>query len=411
MQHDVTTVGQSDVAVPQGPLADLRILDMTIAMAGPLATSRLGDLGADVIKVESPQGDFSREWPLNGYRHGADSSAFMMLNRNKRAMVIDLKKPEARALFYDMVRKADALVQNFRPGVAERLGIGYETLHEINPALVYVSISGYGDTGPMVAQPGQDLLVQCFSGLAFNAGTRSGLPHPSPVYMVDACASHLATQAVMAGYIARLRTGQGQHFKTSLLAAALEIQVQEISTYLTSGRMAERSEHPFASNWMEAPYGVYRTADDFIAIAHVHLPVLAEAFGDEDFKAAIETEPDFEHADARLAFRDRIGALTAKNFARKTTEEWLAELLPQGIWVGPVLTYADLANHPQTQDFFTSVEHPAGPYRTLAPAITYDDQAPVRRGPRFAEHTDEILREFGLDSEAIAALHQAGVVQ
>ena len=229
-----------------GPLGGLRVLDLTIAMAGPLATSRLGDLGADVTKIESPAGDFSRQWPLNGYRHGGDSSAFMMLNRNKRSMIVNLKEEEGRDILYRMARDADILIQNFRPGVDKRLGIDFETLHAINPKLVYVSISGYGDSGPMVDRPGQDLLVQSFSGLTFNAGTRDGLPHPSPIYMIDASASHLAAQAAMAGYIERLKTGKGQHLKVSLLGAALEIQIQEISTYLTSGRMAARSDHPLS---------------------------------------------------------------------------------------------------------------------------------------------------------------------
>jgi len=394
-----------------GPLAGLRILDLTIAMAGPLATSRMGDLGADVIKIESPLGDFSRQWPLNGYRHGDDSSAFLMLNRNKRAIVLDLKREEGRQILYNLVATADILVQNFRPGVERRLGIDFETLNAINPGLVYVSISGYGDSGPMVARPGQDLLVQSFSGLTFNAGTNDGLPHPSPVYLVDACASHVAAQAAMAGYIERRRTGKGRHFKVSLLAAALEIQIQEVSTYLTSGRAADRSAHPFASTWMEAPYGIYRTSDGFIAIAHAKLPTLAELFGDPRLQEAADNAPSHDDRAARLAYRDRIGRLVAENFARRTTQDWIDALTPHDIWVGPVLDYEGLAAHPQAQDLFTMVDHPAGPYRTLAPVVCHDLPAPIRRGPGFGEHTDEVLGEGGLDAERVAALRAEGVVR
>jgi crotonobetainyl-CoA:carnitine CoA-transferase CaiB-like acyl-CoA transferase len=142
-------------------------------------------------------------WPINGYMHGDESSAYLMLNRNKRSIVLDLKNEAARTVFLDLVRQADILVQNFRPRVAKKLGIDYETLAAVRPELVYVSISGYGDEGPMVDRPGQDLLVQSFSGLTFNGGTADGLPHPSPVYMVDTCASHHAPEAALAGSVER----------------------------------------------------------------------------------------------------------------------------------------------------------------------------------------------------------------
>jgi crotonobetainyl-CoA:carnitine CoA-transferase CaiB-like acyl-CoA transferase len=395
----------------RGPLAGVKVLDLTLAMAGPLATARMGDLGAEVIKVESPSGDFARHWPINGYMHGDESSAYLMLNRNKRSIVLDLKNEAARTVFLDLVRQADILVQNFRPRVAKKLGIDYETLAAVRPELVYVSISGYGDEGPMVDRPGQDLLVQSFSGLTFNGGTADGLPHPSPVYMVDTCASHHATEAALAGYVERLRTGRGQHLKVSLLAAALEIQIQELSVFMTSGRDAIRCKTPFASTWMEAPYGIYRTADSFIAVAQARLPDLAEAFGDPRILEAHENQPPHEDVEARRAFRDRIGALVQEAFLRKTTAQWIEELTARDIWVGPVNTYADVVAHPQMQNLFATIDHPAGPYRTLAPAIRCAETSPMTKSPALGEHTDEILAELGVAPDGIRSLREAGAVR
>jgi crotonobetainyl-CoA:carnitine CoA-transferase CaiB-like acyl-CoA transferase len=391
-------------------LEGLKVLDLTIAMAGPLATSRLGDLGADVIKVESPSGDFSRQWPLNGYSHGGDSSAFLMLNRNKRSLVLDLKNPDARVVVDALAKWADVVVQNFRPGVADRLGVGYDRLRTINPQMVYVAISGYGDAGPMVERPGQDLLVQSMSGMTFNAGTADGLPHPSPVYLADAAASHLAAQAALAGYIARLRTGKGALYKVSLLGAALEIQIQEISTYLTSRRSAERSSRPFASTWMEPPYGIYRTADSFIAIAHAKLPVLAELFDEPRLLELDQDRPKPDDVPARARFRDDVGTIVAQQFARRTTQEWLDHLTPHDVWVGPVLTYAELERHPQARDLFIEVDHPAGPYKTLAATIKFEGAQPPRRAPQMGEHTREIIEQLGL-SDQLLALRDAGAVR
>ncbi len=395
-----------------GPLAGLKVIDLTIAMAGPLATSRMGDLGADVIKVESPSGDFSRIWPLAGYFHGGESSAFLTLNRSKRAMVIDLKQPRGLALLYRLIADADILVQNFRPKVAKRLAIDFETLAEINPGLVYISISGYGDAGPMVDRPGQDLLVQSFSGLTFNGGVRGEKPQPSPVYLVDTCASHLAVEAALAGYIERLRTGRGQHMKVSLLAAAMEVQIQEISTYMTSHRQAKRSGRHFVSTWMEPPYNIYQTADGWIAIAHATFPAIAEAFSVPELVALGEARPDITDEQPYLEWRDRVYDIVAAQFLTRDTQEWMERMTALGIWVGPVMDYAQVAEHPQNQSLFTDIEHPiGGAYRTLAPAIVCQNGPSLRPAPRLGEHTAEVLTELGLDAQEIELLIQQGVIR
>lgn len=238
------------------PLSGLKIVDLTIAMAGPLATQRLADMGADVIKVEVPgTGDLTRVFALSGLRLGDETTSFLALNRNKRSIALNLKSEKGLNILLDLVESADVLIQNFRPGVADRLGLGYVAVCERNPAIIYCSISGYGNQGPMAGRPGQDLLVQAFSGMMFNAGTADGPPHPAPVYLVDTCASHLATSAILAGLYQRSRDSCGQHVEVSLLGAALEIQSQEIMTYLSTGELADRSSAPFASAWLAPPYG------------------------------------------------------------------------------------------------------------------------------------------------------------
>lgn len=392
-------------------LAGVRILDLTIAMAGPLATSRMSDLGAEVIKVESPGGDFSRHWPIDGYWHGQESSAYLMLNRGKRSLCLDLKQPESQPVLHRLIAQSDILVQNFRPRVAAKLGIDFETVHKLNPKLVYVSISGYGDSGPMVDRPGQDLLIQSFSGLAFNAGTDDGLPHPSPVYMVDTCASHLATESALAGYIEAQRTGVGRQFKVSLLAAALEIQIQEISTYLNTGRMAPRSQRPFASVYMEPPYGIYRTADGFIAIAQAKFPNLAKAFSDPDIEKIGADAPPHDQVEARRAWRDSVAAKIASHFSHRSTQSLLDLLTPLDIWVNPVQSYADLIGNDQFKPFVTQVDHAGGPYKTLAPSIDTGETRKLAAAPKLGEHSDEVLAELGFSGDERQAMRSAGAVR
>src|SRR5690606_2509631 len=197
-----------------GPLAGLRVLDLTIALAGPMCSQRLGEMGANIIKIEAPGGgDFSRYSTMAGITKFGDATTFVTLNRNKRSLILDLKAEAGREALYRMVRDADVLIQNFRPRVAGRLGIDYATLSAINPRLVYGSISGYGEDGPLKDRPGQDLLLQSFAGLTLNGGRASELPHPSPLYMVDVSASHLLTEGVLAALVARGVTGRGQEIK------------------------------------------------------------------------------------------------------------------------------------------------------------------------------------------------------
>ncbi|MGA2792854.1 MAG: CaiB/BaiF CoA-transferase family protein [Roseiarcus sp.] len=397
-----------------GPLAGLRVVDLTLAMAGPLSTQRLADMGAEVIKVEGPtRADFSRSAVMADVLLGGETIPYLTLNRNKKSVALDLKVEEGREILYRLVKTADAVVQNFRPGVADRLGIGYATLSALKPDIVYVSISGYGDDGPMVARPGQDLLVQAFSGLTWNAGTKNAPPHPSPVYMVDVMASHLAAEGLLAGIVQRQRTGRGAEVKVSLLGAALEVQIQELSTYLTTGRQAPRGGQPYASTWMEPPYGIYRTADGWLAIAQSSLSAIAKVLGSEALaRLAMEKPQDPEDRDGVNRWRDRVYPAVADAIANWKTEEAVDALFAAGVWSGPVNDYAAVRSHPQFKSFFVTYEHPrAGALTTTAPTVRFSTDPSTRMGgaPALGEHTADILRSLGYSDAETEALYRLGV--
>jgi len=396
-----------------GALHGLRVIDLTLAMAGPLSTQRLADMGAEVIKIEGPaRPDFARTAVMADVTLGGETTPYLTLNRNKKSVALDLKSRAGREALLRLVRTADALVQNFRPGVAERLGVGYAALSALRPELVYVSISGYGDEGPMVDRPGQDLLVQAFSGLTWNAGTSDGPPHPSPVYMIDVMASHLASEAVLAGLIRRMRTGRGGEVKVSLLGAALEVQIQELSTFLTTGREAPRGAHPYASTWMEPPYGVYRTADGWLAIAQSSLSAIGKVLNSAEIARLAGEKPADETDRAGVnAWRDRIYPAVARALAPWKTEDAVAALFAAGVWSGPVNDYAALKKDPQFAPYFATYEHPrAGRITTTAPTIRFSDEteAALRGAPALGEHTAEILRELGYTDAEARALFAEG---
>lgn len=405
----------SDLQSPTGgPLAGLVVLDLTLALAGPLCTQRLGDMGADVIKIEGPRRpDFTRNAPLRDARLGGETTAYLSINRNKRSLALDLKAPEAQEIFYKLVESSDVVIQNFRPGVAERLGVSFERLKSINSRIVYVSISGYGDEGPMIARPGQDLLVQAFSGTTLNAGTADGLPHPAPIYVVDVAASHNACEAVLAGIIQRDRTGMAVEAKVSLLAAVLEIQIQEITTYLSTGRTAPRATSPYASTWMEPPYGIYKMADGHIAIAQADLGALAEAL-DLPVLHTLKTErPDPADSQAILGWRDQIYPIIAEKLESLEVDSTVNLLHSQGIWCGPVNDYAALAAHPQAKNLFAKIVHPrAGDLTTLAPSIAFSTQPDpaIKPAPALGEHTESILGSIGFGQAEISELRSKGIV-
>lgn len=414
-KHQATDQAVTNADVARGPLAGIKVLDLTLALAGPLCAQRLGDMGAEVIKVEGPdRPDFTRNAPMCGVRMGGETTAYLSLNRNKHSLALDLKNKQARSALLDVAKSVDVVLQNFRPGVAERLGVDYHAIKAVNPDVIYVSISGYGDEGPLVAWPGQDLLVQCFSGTTLNAGTADGLPHPAPIYVVDVAASHNACEAVLAGLVQRARTGLGLEAKVSLLKAVLEIQIQEVTTFLSTGRKGARSAAPYASTWMEPPYGIYALKDGHLAIAQADLAVLAEVLERPELAHLKAQRPADDDTAAIAAWRDAIHPVVAQALAGQEVNAAFEALYGAKVWCAPVLDYAQLHAHPQAKGLFTEIDHPtAGRLKTLSPAIGFSTQSdgPMRPAPALGEDSEAVLTRYGLASQEVAALKASGAMR
>jgi crotonobetainyl-CoA:carnitine CoA-transferase CaiB-like acyl-CoA transferase len=398
-----------------GPLAGLRVLDLTIALAGPMCSQRMGEMGADIIKIEAPGGgDFSRYSTMAGITKFGDATTFVTLNRNKRSLVLDLKSDAGRETLYRMVKDADVLIQNFRPRVAGKLGIDYPTLSAINPKLVYGSISGYGEDGPLKDRPGQDLLLQSFTGLTMNAGRSTELPHPSPLYMVDVSASHQLTEGVLAALVARATTGRGQEIKVTMVSAIMEMQVQELTSFMTAEAPPRRSASPQASIYMEPPYGIYACSDKHLALAQVDLNVLGDVIGVPVLKTLKASRPAQSDTAKLMQWRDDIYDAVAARLRENTVAHWDELLTQNGLWCGPVNDYATFLAHPQAQRYLTTMRHSkGGEYRTVAPAIRFseDPNPSLRSSPRYGEHSREVLLEAGFSVAEVDKLFADNVAQ
>lgn len=391
-----------------GVLTGYRVLDCTIAMAGPFATQRLGDLGADVVKVEPVTGEWQRHVSAGGARGNRINVSFLSLNRNKRSFAVDLKNPDGKAILLDLVKTADVFVQNYRPGVAKRLGIDYRSLEKINPRIIYVSISGYGEDGPYAQRPGQDLILQGMSGAMLSAGRAGEPPTPAGQYLVDAVTASTAFEAVLAALLHRERTGEGQMVTVNMLDAITALQMQELSVFTVAGKPQTRSAEPHAHVYIRAPYGAFATADGYIIIAFPPLKKFGQLIG----------EPSFETMDDEIdtwTHRDDIFAKTRARLPAKTTAEWLELFRANDIWAGPVYGYADLVNDPQIAHNGTMVEydHPTEG-RVKTPGFPYKfskTPAAVDRGaPLAGQHTREILKAAGYEEARIDAMIAAGAL-
>jgi crotonobetainyl-CoA:carnitine CoA-transferase CaiB-like acyl-CoA transferase len=377
-------------------------------MAGPFAAQRLGDLGADVIKVEPVAGEWQRHVAAGGARGAKINVSFLSLNRNKRSLAIDLKSPEGKAVLFDLVKTADVFLQNYRPGVAKRLGVDYDALAKINPRLVYVSMSGYGESGPYVNRPGQDLLLQAMSGAMLSAGRAGEAPNAAGQYLVDAIAAYTAFEGALAALFHRERTGEGQLVTVNMLDAITTIQMQELSVFTVGGKAQTRSAEPHAHVYIRAPYGAFATRDGYIVLAFPSLKTLGETIGEESF-LCMDDEVD------AWSRRDEIFAKTRAKLTEKTSAEWLNLFDRRGIWAGPVYGYRDLVNDPQVahNGAFVEYDHPTeGRVKTPGFPIKFSKTpSRVDRGaPLAGEHTREVLGEAGYDAATIDRLERAGVI-
>jgi crotonobetainyl-CoA:carnitine CoA-transferase CaiB-like acyl-CoA transferase len=392
-----------------GALGGIRVLDATQMLAGPICTMRLADLGADVIKVEPPgTGEWTRTHGFaNAYING-ETTAYLGLNRNKRSLALNLKSPAGLAVFDELVRTADVFVQNYRVGTAERLGAGYERLHEINPRLVYCSISGYGETGPYADRPGQDLVLQGLSGSLYSVGAASHPPMPGALWAVDAMTGYQAATGILAALHAREGLGVGQKVEVNMLAVVMDCQAQELTTFLNLGLLPERTEACSAHAWVTAPYGVYRTADGWMTIAQVPLAALGVALDDARLREMTAWDDGVTH-------RDEVYAIVTAIIPTKTTAEWLEVFAAHKLWAGPVYDYRDLADDPHVaaNGMIAEVEHARhGTIRMPAPPVRLSHTpASIRLAPpELGEHTEAILRELGVDGDRLDDLRAAGAI-
>ncbi|WP_121118306.1 CaiB/BaiF CoA transferase family protein [Croceibacterium ferulae] len=390
-------------------LNGIRVLDCSIAMAGPLAAQRLGDMGADVVKVEPTSGEWQRHASAGGATGNKINVSFLSLNRNKRSLAVDLKAPEGKALLLEMVKTADVFLQNYRPGVAERLGVDYATLSAINPRLIYVSMSGYGEDGPYRLYPGQDLLLQGMSGAMLSAGAEGQPPAPAGQYLVDAVTAYSAFEGALAALFHRERTGEGQLVQVNMLDAITTLQMQELSVFTVGNKPQTRSAEAHAHSYIRAPYGVFATSDGFITLAMAKLVKLGEVL-DDPFFATLDEERD------GWTQRDAIFGRIRERLTAKTSAEWLAAFRAADIWAGPVYGYADLVDDPQIKHNGTFVEydHPTeGRVKTPGFPIRFSrtPSAITRGAPLVGEHSHAVLSELGLDDEAITQLIESGVVR
>lgn len=392
-----------------GALAGLRVLDVTQMLAGPLAGTRLGDLGADVIKVEPPKGEFNRTHGFEDIMVGDDMSTFLAVNRNKRSLCVDLKADDGRQAFYDAVRHSDVVIQNFRRSTAVRLGLDYDSLAALNPGIIVCVISGYGDSGPYRDRPGQDLVLQGYSGSMFAVGKEGDPPAPSALWAADAMAGYQAVIGILAAVAARHRTGAGQLVEVDMLTAVLDCQLQELVTFLNTGwkprRTAERSAH----GAIPAPYGVYPTEDGWLTLAMCPLTALGNALDDDWLRSLTAYNDGHTH-------RDEIYRRLARAFEGRTTAAWIDLLDRHGVWCGPVYDYDDLAADPHVLATGTFVDQPhptLGTVRTLRPPLQLSATPTTvsRSAPRLGADTRDVLAEVaGYDAERIDALVASGAV-
>lgn len=379
------------------PLEGVLVLDFSQFLAGPSCCLRLADLGAEVIKVERPQGgDLSRRLYLADQSFGGDSALFHTINRNKESFAADLKNPADLERVKALIARADVMVHNFRPGVMDRLGLDYATATGLNPRLIYAAITGYGTEGPWRGKPGQDLLVQAMSGLAWLSGDAAQGPVPMGVSIADLMAGAQLCQGVLAMLVRRARTGRGGQVDVSLFESAIDMQFEQLTAFLNGdGRQPARDAVHNASVYLGAPYGIYPTADGFLALAMAPVDRLGELIGCEPLKA---------YADPACWFSERacIKSIVAGHLAAHPTAHWLGILEPADIWCAEVFTWPQMLEHEGFAALALTQEiHDTGhgTLRTTRCPIRIDGEVltAARGAPTLGRDTEDILRRFQLD--------------
>ncbi|MGH3387118.1 MAG: CaiB/BaiF CoA transferase family protein [Nocardioidaceae bacterium] len=392
-------------------LRGLRVLDVTQVLAGPYCGQLLADMGAEVTKVEPPgTGDQSRK-SLGFTMKGEDTAAFLAVNRNKRSLTLNLKEDEGREVFYRLVRDADVVIENYRPGVAKRLGIDYPTLSAINPQVICASISGYGQTGPYADRPAHDLIAQGMSGLMSVTGEPGGPPAKVGISIADLSAGLFCAFGILSAYVARLRTGRGQYVDTSIFEAPLALAVFE-STELWG---LDRVPQPLGStNRTAAPNQAFRARDGYLNVCAANDRLwerLCTVLGREDLLA----DPRFGSNLERLHHQDDLAGELESVLQERDAEEWVTLLLDAGVPAGSILDYRQVFDDPHThaRQMVTEVEHPVeGVVRGLGIPVKLSETAGQVRtaAPLLGQDTAEILAALGYSPADVESLRERGIV-
>jgi formyl-CoA transferase len=371
-------------------LTGLRVLELTQVMAGPFCGQVLGDMGADVVKVEPLEGDSTRQ------SMGAQS--FLAVNRNKRSITLNLKAEEHRAVFHRLVRDADVVLENYRPGVAAKLGAGWEELSELNPRLIYASVSGFGQTGPYAQRPGYDLIAQGLSGVMSVTGEPDGDPVKCGIPIGDLSAGLFCAVAILSAVVARERTGEGQRIDTSLFEGALALSIWETAELWGTGNIPQ--PHGSAHR-VTAPYQALRTSDGHITVGGNNQKLWQKLCGAIGRPELVE-DPRFATNDDRMANRpELVGEL---DLSGRTTDEWVETLIEAGVPCGPIHDYRQVFEDEHTQAREMEVQL-AGVRMLGIPVKLSGTPGTIRRtAPQVGEHTAEVLREAGFSDAEISAL-------
>jgi CoA:oxalate CoA-transferase len=378
------------------PLEGLLVLDFCQFLSGPLATLRLADLGARVVKIERPgAGDLGRTLYLSDTDVHGENTLFHAINRNKESFAADLKNPRDLEMLRELIGRADVMVQNFRPGVIERLKLDYDTLSKSNQRLVYGSVTGYGEAAAWRERPGQDLLAQARSGVMWLSGNEGDPPTPMALAIADMLAGHNLAEGILACLVRRGVTGRGGLVETSLLEALIDFQFEVLTTHMNDGgRAPRRSAFRNAHAYLAAPYGVYDTKNGNLALAMGHLPTLGKLLGIAELEKIADSAEGFRR-------RDELKRLIAEKLREKTTEEWLAILDPADIWCSEVMDWPKLFKSEgfKQLDMVQTLEDARGLKVLTTRLPTRIDRQVIKSpkpAPKVGEQTEAIKREFGL---------------
>jgi crotonobetainyl-CoA:carnitine CoA-transferase CaiB-like acyl-CoA transferase len=394
-------------------LDGMRVVSFCHYLQGPAAAQYLADMGADVIKIEPPRGAYERDW--SGAKTFVDgiSAFYLCANRNKRSLAVDLKHPDAKAVIERLLGTADVVMENFRPGVMERLGFGYERIKALKPDIIYASATGFGPTGPMVARPGQDLLIQAYSGLVAVTGHLDQRPTPVGHAAVDQHGAALFALGIVGAYVKKLKTGQGTRVEASLLNAGLDLQTEPLTIYLTrqlqspDGRKLMSRNENLATWFHEAPYGIYRCADAWLALSINDTAKLARALDSAEL-AALAGRDRYEE-------RDRLAGIIAAAVAAREFAELALAFDREAIWYQRVQEYDELPDDPQIRhnEVFREVPVKRGRAILVNHPNRYDGAVPPLRHLALEIGADsrEVLGELGYGADEIERLLASGAIR